>query len=378
MPHSHAYTPATLPILRWLTGSREPIHPDIEQHLLGELFTSPAAVLMGVLNGLVLNVAALVLCHELLFVVLMAVDLLLAVTRLLVLRRVARAVSQRRPTPTDACLGTAILWSALQGSMSVACWNTGSQTLQILSAATILGLLGPLCARNYAAPRLALLLVALCDVPFVTAGALSGNPWMLVLVLQMPLYLLGSLSIVKRFRALAVASLQARHDSQQRAHHDPLTGLRNRLGFAEAVETGSHDRGPRFAVFYIDLDGFKEVNDSLGHHAGDLLLSAAALRLSAVTRPDDIAARFGGDEFIIVAHDMTTSEADLFARRVVDSITTHPYALDGHPPVRIGASVGFSCAPTDGTGLEELCRKADIALYAAKAGGRGIQQRFAA
>lgn len=371
----HPYTPASNPVLRWLTDSGHDVRPDIHRQLLSELFTSPAAVFMGVLNGLVLNGAAMLLCGRDLFAIFMMIDVLLAGARLAILRRALADSKAGRRTSTDACLLTAVLWCALQGSMAFFALRSGRLELEVLSTATIMGLLGPLCARNYPAPRFAMLLVCLCNVPFVAGAASSGNPWMMVLVVQMPLYLVGSMGITSRFQQLAIGSLQAQHETLDQAHHDPLTGLLNRLGFAEASsETDLASRRP--AVFYLDLDGFKAVNDSSGHHVGDLLLQAAAQRLLSVTRRTDLAVRLGGDEFLIVTYGMTSTEAEAFADRLIEIVAREPYRFTAADQARIGVSVGFALGPDDGADLDELRRHADRALYRAKAAGKGVRLRF--
>lgn len=370
------YTPASRSVLRWLTDPGPGVGPQIHGRLLAELFTSPRAVVMGVINGLVLNGVALLLCERRVFGAFMVVELVLSAIRLGVLRRAALTSQRGEPTPTDAFLVTAILWCALQGIVAFFCLRSGQVSLEVLSTATIMGLMGPLCARNYPAPRLALLLVCLCNTPFI-AGALStGDPWMIALVLQMPLYLIGSITIIRRFQVLAIDTLQAQYDSQHRAHHDPLTGLPNRLGLAEAKRTIDAETGP-MAVFYLDLDGFKDVNDTLGHDAGDMLLQAAAQRLVSVTRRNDVAIRLGGDEFVVLACDMTLTEAEDFADRLIEIVSRLPYDLGSGNQIAVGVSVGFATAlGGENIDLDELRRRADIALYRAKAAGKGVQRRF--
>lgn len=155
MPASElAYTPASMSILRWLTDPGPRVPARVRDVLLVELFASPVAVLLGVLNGLILDVTAVILQHGMIFAWFMGLDLLLSAVRLLVLRRVAVARRHGGQTPTDLYLITSILWSALQGGMAFTAMRTDIHPLQVLFATTIMGLLGPLCARNYPAPRL--------------------------------------------------------------------------------------------------------------------------------------------------------------------------------------------------------------------------------
>ena len=134
-------------------------------------------------------------------------------------------------------------------------------------------------------------------------------------------------------------------------------------------------RPTRFSLFHLDLDGFKEVNDRLGHEAGDVLLRLVAARLRQASREADIIARPGGDEFIIIAPGMTPSIGEAFAARLVTEICRDPFSLGGGRSASVGVSVGFACAPEDGTAFEELYRKADAALYAVKSQGKRSWRR---
>jgi diguanylate cyclase (GGDEF)-like protein len=130
-------------------------------------------------------------------------------------------------------------------------------------------------------------------------------------------------------------------------------------------------------VFCLDLDGFKPVNDSFGHSAGDAVLAGVAERLQACVRKTDIVARLGGDEFLMVMFGMTASNGQMFADELIRRVSQPPYQIDDGLAASIGTSVGYACGPADGSGIEELQRKADAALYAAKAAGKGVHRRFA-
>ena len=372
----YAFTTPKLAVLRWLTDPGRNVPPQIGSVLLGELFASPKAVIAGVLNGLILNVVALCLHGGLIFAAFIGVDVLLVTVRLLVVRRAIKAAVRGQQTPTDLYLVTASLWCALQGTMAFAALQTSSLALQLLSATTVMGLIGPICARNYAAPRYALMLVALCDFPFVAGAAISGDPWLLILVLQSPLFLFGIVAVIRRFQAMAVATLTAEQESHDRARHDSLTGLLNRFGLMEMLDAQWSGPPRHFILFYLDLDGFKPINDNFGHQAGDQILQLVAQRLRSVIRSDDIVSRLGGDEFVIVAPDMLPENGAAYAQTIIETITTERYTLDGVGPLQIGISVGFACTPEDGVPGDDLHRKADAALYEAKAAGRGVQRRF--
>ena len=160
------------------------------------------------------------------------------------------------------------------------------------------------------------------------------------------------------------------------AFHDGLTGLANRTLFAERVEHALARSGEgELAVLFIDLDDFKHVNDSLGHAAGDQLLVAAARRLQGCLRPADTAARLGGDEFAVLLERVTDAEAaTAVAGRVLDTLH-QPFGLNGRT-IPIKASLGVATGRPGTDEAEELLRNADVAMYAAKAGGKDRYELF--
>lgn len=165
------------------------------------------------------------------------------------------------------------------------------------------------------------------------------------------------------------------HQTERRmahmARYDTLSGLANRHLFNETLEDilGRQVKNQHVALLYIDLDHFKSVNDTLGHHVGDELVRASAARIAAVVREHDLAARLGGDEFAVLltrARDLET--AHLCAKRIVDAMA-EPFSLMGQT-VRVSASVGVAYSHAGGVDGEEFMRQADLALYAAKRAGR--------
>jgi diguanylate cyclase len=178
-----------------------------------------------------------------------------------------------------------------------------------------------------------------------------------------PAWLLASVFIKRR---------QSRYKMWRMANFDTLTGLFNRHSFMheleQAILQGQRYRRT-FVLLYLDLDGFKQVNDTLGHAAGDRLLQQTAERFRAAMRASDCVARLGGDEFCILARETGTySEAAKLAEKLIAALAA-PFDLDGQTG-RIGTSIGIARFPADGGTADYLLRIADRAMYEAKAGGK--------
>lgn len=161
-------------------------------------------------------------------------------------------------------------------------------------------------------------------------------------------------------------------DAEHQALHDALTGLPNRLLLIDRLRQ-SLARAKRhkdyMAVMFIDLDGFKPINDTYGHECGDEVLKVTAARLLEAVRGEDTAARIGGDEFVMVLTELKNGlHAGLTANRVIKSIT-QPIAWSGHM-VKVSASLGVAIGPTDGADADALLKRADEAMYVAKKSGK--------
>lgn len=183
-----------------------------------------------------------------------------------------------------------------------------------------------------------------------------------------------------RLALVAVEHHRDYDDLQYQARHDSLTGLPNRTLFSERLETAVRESdalAQRLAVLYVDLDGFKEINDRISHGAGDAVLREVARRMQAVLRERDTAARIGGDEFNILVPDIAgAAEATEVANRLIESIG-RPLTIEGHA-LSLTASIGVSLFPDDGTDAADLQREADAAMYCAKSLGKNRVQSFSA
>ncbi|MEP9348818.1 EAL domain-containing protein [Xanthobacter sp. KR7-225] len=163
------------------------------------------------------------------------------------------------------------------------------------------------------------------------------------------------------------------------AHHDDLTGLPNRILFRERVADALQsaiDQGTQMALLYLDLDRFKDVNDTLGHPVGDALLRAASERLVTCVSTPELVARLSGDEFAVISLAPRQPEAAVALSARIIELLARPYLVRGHS-ISISVSVGISVAPAAGTDADTLLQHADLALYQAKASGRGTLCVFA-
>lgn len=212
-----------------------------------------------------------------------------------------------------------------------------------------------------------------------SGGLLIGSP-LLATIITATSVLILALSLFGSIVDQYLSRMLAREESSLHhlAHHDTLTGLPNRLQCHErlAEMAGMASGGETsVAVLCLDLDRFKQVNDLLGHRAGDQLLVQVAARLQSLVRQADMVARIGGDEFVIaLAQATSAATAGALARRIVEALG-EPFWLDGQQ-VSIGASVGLALGPADGATGADLLRNADTALYQAKKDGRGLYRFF--
>jgi diguanylate cyclase (GGDEF)-like protein len=184
---------------------------------------------------------------------------------------------------------------------------------------------------------------------------------------------LESLNVI----AMQIAQYEQRMSAERQlrhvASHDALTGLQNRAALerelSRAIKRSNRHR-MRFAVMFIDLDRFKQINDTLGHGVGDMMIRVCGERLQALLREDDTVARFGGDEFVLLMESLSSpSDAAVLAKRAL-ACFEEPFLTDGHE-LHISASIGVSVYPEDGSDAETLVKNADTAMYRAKERGRG-------
>jgi diguanylate cyclase (GGDEF)-like protein len=208
----------------------------------------------------------------------------------------------------------------------------------------------------------------------------TRRPGQVLLTIILPLVAFGVLAtgilsstMLRRLRRTSDELAQREAEARHEAKHDALSGLPNRVHMIEKIDGFLHGRlmetrDNRAIAAYIDIDRFKDVNDTLGHQAGDLLIKLVAERLKGCLRPNDFLSRFGGDEFVILCAPAGQGASASLAERVAQAFTV-PFVIHGQS-IRITASVGIALAPDNGVTADDLMRHADIALYEAKDRGR--------
>jgi len=215
----------------------------------------------------------------------------------------------------------------------------------------------------------------------------AKRPGQILLSMILPIVALGlfgagvlAWNIFRRLHASAAALASREASARHEAKHDALSGLPNRHYFAqrldERLDQSLHGESERVVVAYIDVDRFKDINDTLGHHAGDDLIKSVSERLSAHLGPDDFLARFGGDEFAIMRTPAGRDSADDLADMLTAAFVESFHVVGQN--IQMTASIGMATAPDDGVTTAQLMRHADIALYEAKAQGRNRAMIFCA
>lgn len=218
------------------------------------------------------------------------------------------------------------------------------------------------------------IVVALCLllIPVVLGELLSGTNTSVSYLLAPAILFTYNFAQGSKLNRLYEQQISDNYELSVAAYQDSLTGLPNRLFMNEAIETSmeqAQTQRSKIALLYIDLDGFKQINDTHSHKIGDLFLCEAATRIASCLRHEDIAARVGGDEFTVLLPECTSEEeAVSIAERVLHSART-PVVIDGHA-LRYSTSIGVSLFPDRALTADHLVRSADEAMYTAKTSGK--------
>lgn len=272
--------------------------------------------------------------------------------------------------------------AVLLALLNIIALSVHSPILHLITVSLVFSFGAGVVSRTSVRPKICVISLLIATIPTVTALALHAfaphsdvlhTEMFLIEALLVAMITGLSLQTVAFLYRSALEHHTSRHDLALLAKHDPLTGLANRLllreRFQAAMEAATRQRR-LLAIHFLDLDGFKSVNDRHGHPAGDALLEQVAHRLEAMVRAGDTIARLGGDEFIILQGGLShEDEAKMLARRIIRQLSA-PYTIDDKQ-LNISVSVGIVTAPVQGAELEYLLACADTALYRAKASGKG-------
>lgn len=259
------------------------------------------------------------------------------------------------------------LYAALLGLFGGLVFLRPDESAQMLTICVLIGYCAGVATGTGLRPKIAIPSMVMGIMPAILGSAASLEPIHIGMSFIAAAFLVGGTQTVFAQHRIACIDIGKRLSSVSLARRDGLTDLPNRLALREHFEENSVLLGPGsvVAVHYLDLDGFKPVNDRFGHAAGDELLAAVAVRLRGAVRGGDIVARLGGDEFCVVQFGLKRNEeAELLARRIVAAIA-QPFDLAGDE-VTITASVGTVVSGESGVDLETLLRDADVRLYEAK------------
>ena len=357
-------------VTQWLAECGSDVPHDIRVALIGNLFGSLPVFIGGILNTLVVAAAITVRSPRPLFIIWLAMEVAVCLARLVVMIVSRREALAHRQTPTDLNLLLSLAWSTTVGYGVAASLVSGDWVAATLACLSSGAMVGGICFRNFSAPRFAGAMMVLSVIPVLPGSLIAGEPLMLVVALQIPLYLTALTTACFRLNKMLIATMRAERENDYRARHDPLTGLINRAGFVGALEARlgrPRGREEMLALLYLDLDGFKTVNDTHGHAAGDRLLEIVAEKMRRLLREGDLPARLGGDEFVVLTAGLTAEDAVILGQRLIREIGTS-YDLGG-VSARVGVSVGIAVVPEQGCEAVDLLAAADAALYEAKSAG---------
>ncbi len=306
---------------------------------------------------------------------------------LLRLAIVAAIVRHRRRHSGEAAPGNSLpdwyvlsglLWCATLGYGTGLCLASGDGAIATLGGVMAMATMAAQCGRVPGAPRIVIAQFVLIGLPVCAGAACAPDRFMACLDALAPAYLLAMASINAQLHRDFVELMATRLESRQQALRCALTGLPNRRLFDRTLaRLLSGRKGPEspaeLHVFCLDLDGFKAVNDTLGHPVGDLLLQQVAQRLQRQVPEGAMLARIGGDEFAVVAQLPGAARAEAVAQQMIGCLRPS-FALSGGNVVQIGVSVGIASTQAGDRTAEALLGAADQAMYRAKRSGRNRLQ----
>lgn len=360
----------------WLTSMPGAEPPETRTRLLQTVLDRKAALVVGALTTAATAATAAALTGALWPCAWFVVEAALLGFRMTHLVRAETASTAGKERHVMALIGAGLAWSAAFGIGAALCMAAGPPVLAVMAGINVAGAAGAISSRNAAMPRYATLAMLLCCIPFGVAAALSHHQVMIIVALMVPLWVAGMIAITRQNYMVSLRMIRAELATLRLVRTDALTELPNRVHLEEELSrlcAGLERGGLPFAVLCLDLDGFKSVNDSHGHAAGDILLKAAGGRIANAVRDGDTVCRVGGDEFVVLLPGASPAEAAFVAARIITAIG-RPFEIGVGETVSIGTSVGSASSGTEGARPSRLLAMGDRALYAAKSAGKGVHR----
>jgi diguanylate cyclase (GGDEF)-like protein len=362
----------------WIVAGPRPQPGEIEQKLLHSSMTKKNTLIVVHLSMAVMAVIAIALTRQSWAYCWLLAEVGLGAVRLTMHIAYERAVARGQPGNATAPIFAGLVWASVLSAAATFCVVSGQWLLILLIGSSLASVIGGISSRNAGTPRYGIILMCILTLPYAAATLVSPLPLLFLVGLQVPFYIAAvTVVLLENYRTL-LGLYHAERENLRLARHDLLTGLPNRImklqRFDELLRERrsalQDSRQDSLTVFWLDLDGFKDVNDTYGHATGDAVLIAVADRLRASVRDVDFLCRVGGDEFVILLPGISAVEAADVARRIIARVS-EPFEV-GNTTLRIGISVGSACAPHDGVTADELLRSADRAMYQAKRRGKGL------
>jgi len=281
-------------------------------------------------------------------------------------------------TPKDWELAHALLTflvAASVGAISALIFRSSDFSLHVLATALLFGYAAGVASRMSVRPLISVTALTIAAVPTTISAAFAGDAAHWLLATMFAVFLLAAMQSVSHVYRTASQQILLRLEMERLARADPLTGLANRIALREGFSGILRTTGTMIAVHCLDLDGFKAINDRLGHAAGDDLLIGVGARLRDLLEPQDIAARVGGDEFVVVQTEVrNAADVERMAHDIVRSLTT-PFHLSNET-VRVGVSLGYTAEAAKDAEFSTMIRLADAASYRAKRNGGGVEKEL--
>ena len=377
--------------IRWLRDvvsrklGADAMNEQVRRTLVSSLYTQPSSLAIGAFNGILVSLAAAWFVQDAVFTAVAVAMTVAALVRVALAFAInpdnaRHSTDKLELTYEIGAFAYAGLFGLLAGMAIVMGAGAGVEVL-LVGHAMCYGT--GISARNAGRPVIALGQMVLCFAPIGIGGAIAATPAYLVMAATIPFAMLAMVAItsntfltIYQSIAHAQASRTMATKMERLARTDVVTGLANRAGLNHALVQAIMNvpRERQIALFWLDLDRFKEVNDLLGHQTGDRVLAKTADRLQSVVPAGSTVSRFGGDEFVIVSEVDDRSACEALAVRILDELH-RPMEFD-RERLEVGCSIGIALMPEDGEDADTLLQHADLALYDAKMGGRGRSRFF--